>query len=365
MPRILIAPSAYKGTLSPAQVSVAIAKGARRSGRQLDLTLLPLADGGDGTIESLNMAIGGEIHQVTVAGPLGHPALATWLKLPGKAVVELASSSGIALLAGKQLQPLSAHTFGLGEVLAACIEQGERHIVVAVGGSASTDGGTGALRALGATFLDSGGAELPLGGGSLTNLASCNLKALEQIADNISIQIATDVTNQLLGVTGAALIFAPQKGATSSQCLLLDSALSKLADILELQTGDIFRNRPGSGSGGGTAFGLACTLKAEIISGFHWLSSQINLSEEIGKADLVVSGEGHLDRQSAMGKGVGQLAKLCAEAKRPLWIVAARSQEDLDWVDFGIERVITVARPDEIIGSEQIAEATEAAFNSL
>lgn len=361
--KVLVAPTAFKGTLSASVAARSIATGARAAGGDLELDLAPLADGGDGTIEALSMSLGGEQTTLQVVGPTGSEVAAKWLRCGREAVVELASACGIALVSG-ELEPLAAHTFGLGQVIAHCLEAGEKDIVITVGGSASTDGGTGALRALGARFLDVHGAELPLGGGSLIDLVRLELDALAKWADRARLRVATDVRNPLLGPGGAAFVFAPQKGATPAQCQLLDSGLARLADLLEAATGRALRALPGSGAAGGAAFGLACALDAGIISGFHWLSELIRLPDKIAAADVVVTGEGKIDSQTLSGKAIGELAQICSSLNRPLWVIAADSEPGIDWSRHGITRLVTVAKAGTIARSADLTAAARELFSN-
>lgn len=321
----------------------------------------PLADGGDGTVEALHMAVGGQLEKLVVTGPLDQPVEATWLRLDELAVIELASASGLALVPPDRLEPLAAHTIGTGQLIASCLASGMGQMVVAAGGSASTDGGTGALRALGAKFLDAQGNELPPGGGALVGLCACDLDALERRAGKARILVATDVNNPLLGKRGAARVYAPQKGASAEQVELLELALTRLADVLEHQTGCRARRKPGSGAAGGTAFGLVCALGAEIIPGFQWLSDLTGLESKVASADLVITGEGRLDEQSLSGKVTGELAALCRKHRKRLWALPAQVQPGIDWWCFGIERVLPVARFDRPVCQSDIRRAARQA----
>lgn len=340
----LICPSAYKGTLTSRQIAEAIARGVRSHYADALLTLAPIADGGDGTIDALQMAVGGVVEFVTVGGPVDTLVTAKWIRLDHIGVVELASASGLGYLTGKDLHPLEAHTFGLGQVVSVAIESGIKKLVICVGGSASTDGGSGVLRALGAKFLDAGGNELPLGGGSLRRLERCDLGNLTDWRRKCEIEVAVDVSNPLLGPSGAAQVFGPQKGATPEEVRELDESLRRFADVLEPLTGRICRDLPGAGAAGGTAFGIATGLDAKITSGFTWLSNLMDLDSKIRAADVVITAEGSLDEQSLLGKATGELAASCRRHARPLVVLPAVASAHVDWSAHGIERVIPVAR---------------------
>jgi len=362
MLRVLIAPTAYKRTLSPGQVAAAIAEGVKNSGSTMTVVLLPLADGGDGTVEALHLTLGGQVHALEVSGPLEQRVMARWLKLPALAVVELASACGMALLPPAKLAPLEAHTAGLGEVVRHCLRRGEASVVVTVGGSASTDGGSGALRAMGARFLDAGGRELPPGGGSLLELHRCDLTGLTWLDSGVRIRVATDVNNPLLGPTGAAAIYAPQKGATQLQVVMLERGLKRLADCLEEATGRHLREAAGSGAAGGTAFGLACALGAEIIPGFKWVAELTHLEEMVASCDLVVSGEGKLDEQSFQGKVIGELAAICSKLGRRLWLIPATADPAIIEHELGIERIMPAAEPGQVATAADVARSARALF---
>jgi len=357
MPRnALVAPTAYKGTLSPARVAEAIAEGVKLAAGDADIVLAPVADGGDGTIESLHMALGGTVHHCVVQGPLTDPAEAAWLQIGDLGVIELANASGLALVPPDRLQPLRAHTTGTGEVLASCLAIAVPNIVVAVGGSASTDGGTGALRALGAKFLDADGQPLEPGGGDLSRLHSCDLSDLRHWRNATGIRVATDVTNPLLGPQGAARTFAPQKGADPEQVQLLEAALERLADVLEAASGRQARHLPGAGAAGGTAFGLACALGAAIIPGFQWIADLIQLELKVAEADLVITGEGRLDHQSLSGKVIGELAAICRRHGKPLYVIPASAEGNIEWHDLGIAAVMPAASGGKQVSAEDIRQ---------
>ena len=334
---ILIAPSAYKGTLTAVEVADAIADGVSRASDQTIIIKAPIADGGDGTLDAIEIGVGAIRHAIKVPGADGEIADASWLELGDSAIIELACASGLGLLHG-ELRALDTHTIGIGQVLKHCLESGFEKIMVCVGGSASTDGGAGLLTALGARFFDHAGVELQAGGGALSRIKSCDLSALQKW-HHVAISVITDVTVPLLGNNGAAHIFAPQKGASAQQVLELDCALQQFADVLEKATSVSMRDLPGAGAAGGTAFGLACALNAEIVPGFEWIAKMVQLEAKIEACDLVVTAEGALDTQSIVGKATGELAKMCRAYGRPLWAVPAVSRDDVNWSQYGLTLV--------------------------
>ncbi|MBI4533972.1 MAG: glycerate kinase [Candidatus Melainabacteria bacterium] len=365
MRKILIAPTAFKGTLTPSEVAQAIACGITESGYPAQLILTPVADGGDGTIDALHMALGGKIRTLEVTGPVGQPVMANWLCLPNLTVIELASASGLTLIGSSNLAPLEAHTLGTGQVLRQCLSEGKTNIVVTVGGSASTDGGTGLLRALGARFLNIAGQELSLGGGSLINLSTCDLTHLMARADATFISVATDVKSPLLGKNGAAYMFAPQKGANAQEVLLLERGLNRLADVLESLTLTSVRNAPGAGAAGGTAFGLACVLGANIVPGFAWVAELVQLDEKLKECDLVISAEGKLDKQSAFGKVVGELAVRCARLGRRLWVLAAVVEPGIQEKLAELNKILPVARQGQIATAADLTNTVRDLFREM
>ncbi len=350
-------------------VARAMAEGVRRAVPEAVIEMVPLADGGDGTIEALYAGAGGTREEMPVNGALNEPENAVWLSLPETAIIELASACGIAKLTGRTLKPLEAHTYGLGQVLKAVVElRRHRRIVIAVGGSASTDGGAGALTACGVKFLDAAGNEVPLGGGSLGRIAKCDISAIKDWAPNskdtkdLRIEIATDVHNPLTGPNGAAKIFAPQKGAIDSDIELLESNLVHYARVLGSATGRADFKSPGTGAAGGTAFGLASALDAKIVSGFAFVKEILNLESKLEKADLIITGEGKLDSQTISGKAIGELLKLAKSMRRDLIAVpAVASREMLDSLN-GFKAIVPAAHDDQLASFDDIARATTEAI---
>jgi glycerate kinase len=332
MRTILIAPTAFKGTLTPIQVASAIEDAAREAlGEPLDVMTVPIADGGDGTIECVARILkGGYMRDEQCLGAVGQAQLYQWFKLDTMALVELAACCGIAQLDHADLAPMTANTFGLGQAVARCFEAGCTEINIAVGGSASTDGGMGALKALGAVFFNSAGQEVQeLGGAALKSIADIDLTPLRYLTKDTTIRVLTDVDNPLIGESGAAKIFAPQKGATPDQAAALDDALRHFASILERAADSQCRDIPGAGAAGGTAFGLACALGAEITSGFEWIARAADLDERIAAADLVVTGEGRFDSQSLSGKAVGRIIARCERLQKKVLVVSGCVSDDL------------------------------------
>ncbi|MBL7490273.1 glycerate kinase [Frankia sp. AgB1.9] len=306
--KVVIAPDSFKGTLAADRVAAALAEGWLSVRPTDEVVRLPIADGGEGTLDVFAAAVpGARRRPATVTGPRGQLVDAEWLALPdGTAVVELARGSGLPLM-GDRRNARAAHTLGLGQLLAAALDDpGIRRIIVTLGGSASTDGGTGALAALGARFLDATGAMLPPGGGSLVRLAGVDLAGLRTPPPG-GVLCLTDVDAPLCGPRGAAAVFGPQKGADKADVPVLDEGLRRLASLLG---GD--PDVPGAGAAGGTGYGLAAAWGARLVPGAATVAEHAGLPDALAEADLVITGEGRFDATSLTGKVVGGVLSLAA-----------------------------------------------------
>lgn len=318
--RVVVAPDSFKGSIGAAAAAAALAAGWRRRRPQDELVLTPMADGGEGTLDALaSAAIGARHMPVTVTGPDGRPVAATWLLLPpvagaprGTAVVELASTSGITLL--ERPAPFDAHTIGFGEAISAALMVGVSRLLLAIGGSASTDLGAGALSALGARFLDAAGRPVALGNRGLSDVRSVDRSPLPPLPPAGAL-VLTDVRAPLLGPEGAAAVFGPQKGAAEADIPALEAALAAGAAALGVDP-----TRPGSGAAGGTGAGLTA-WGAELTPGAPAVADALGLPHRVGHADLVVTGEGQFDDQSASGKVTGFVRHLAHAAGVPAAIV--------------------------------------------
>ena len=322
--RVVIAPDSFKGTVTAAEAAEALAEGWRRIRPQDTLRLLPLADGGEGTLAAvLRAGPGASIHSVPgCTGPDGRPVTGCFALLPdGTAVVELATASGLPLLTVPD--PLGATTRGTGETIAAALDHGAERLVIGVGGSASTDGGTGLLRALGLEFYDPDGRPLPDGGGALAGVAGVDRTRLRSEPPG-GVRVLTDVVNPLLGPAGAAAVYGPQKGADAEQIAVLEQGLARLAGLLG---GD--PSAPGAGAAGGTAYGLCAGWGAQVVPGAAAVAELLGLGAELASADLVISGEGCYDATSLQGKVVGEVARQAGAAGAPLAVVAGIASSDV------------------------------------
>jgi glycerate kinase len=306
--RVVIAPDSFKGSLTSVEVATALATGWLAARPDDEVLLAPLADGGEGTLVAIAAAGGWEWQTTHATDPIGRPVAARWLRSAdgNRAVVELAEASGLSRLTSAERDPVGASTRGTGDVLRAVLDAGIRTITLGIGGSATTDGGAGILRALGAVIDDGGGELEP---------ADVDLNALDRRLAEVDLRIACDVTNPLLGPTGAAATYGPQKGASPAQVATLDAALERFAGALAAATGRDERVTPGSGAAGGTSFGLlsigASFRSVRLVPGVEVVMAETGLREKLAGADLVITGEGRIDAQTAFGKtalGVAQLA---------------------------------------------------------
>lgn len=313
MRKIVIAPDSFKETLSACQVADIIAAALAPHLPHTELHTVPVADGGEGTLDALLAATAGRYHYLDVRGPLGTPVRAAWGMLGDgeTAVVEMAAASGIALVPREQRDPLRACSYGTGQLIRAALDHGARRLILAIGGSATNDGGAGMLAALGARLLDAAGQPLPPGGAALVKLATLDLAGLDARLAQCRIDIACDVRNPLLGEHGASAVFGPQKGATPAMVAQLDAALAHYAAVLHAATGCDAANLPGSGAAGGMGAAALAVLGGRMQAGIELVLDAAGLAAAVQGADLVITGEGRLDGQSAFGKtpvGVATLA---------------------------------------------------------
>ena len=332
--RIIVAPDKFRGTLTARQAAEAFATGWRRQRPGDDLDLVPMADGGEGTMDALVDALSGRIERATVSGPLGDPVDAAF-GIASTAdgvlgVVEMARASGLALLDPARRDPLRTSTRGTGELIARSIEAGARRLVVCIGGSATNDGGAGMAAALGARFLDASGTPLTDGGAELGALAHIDLSALHAGLARVSVTGACDVDNPLTGPSGASEIYGPQKGASRDDIVTLDRALGHLATVVERDLGVNLRDEPGAGAAGGLGFGLMAFCGAKLHPGVQVVMDAVRLGDRIAGADLVITGEGSLDEQSLHGKVPAGVLTACQLAGVPVAIVCGRATIELE-----------------------------------
>lgn len=328
--RIVIAPQALKGSLSAAQAGSAIAEGARAVYPEAELVVVPVADGGEGTMQALVDASGGRLLEYTVTGPLGEPVRAS-LGLMGDgstAVLEMATCAGLPLVPPELRDPRVTTTRGVGELIRAAFDAGCAHFIIGIGGSATNDGGVGMAQALGAQFLDAQGNELPAGGAALAHLARIEMRKLDARLAGCIFEVACDVNNPLCGPSGASSVYGPQKGATPEMVAELDAALAHYARIVERDLGRAVRDVPGAGAAGGLGAGLLAFLDATLRPGAQIVLEATHLEQQMSTADLVITAEGRLDSQTAYGKSVGAVAALAKRSCLPVLALAGSLGDD-------------------------------------
>lgn len=324
--RLLVAPGGLKESMSPSEAARAIALGLREVAPHAEIMKAPLADGGVGTVDAILSSVGGKRLQARVSDPRGRPVMARYgLLADGKtAVIEMAASSGLALLAPSERNPMLASSFGAGQLVLRALSEGASRIIIGIGDSATVDGGIGALQAVGVRLLDSRGRPVGQGGGALARIHTIDTSTIDPRVRDAEIVIASDVTSPLLGPSGAAMLFAPQKGATNVMVRKLESGLERWAELLSKVSGKNISSIPGSGSAGGFATGFVALFNAKITSGSLLVFDYGNLREKLASSSIVFTAEGSIDEQTLEGKVAAKLAEAAREANVPLIAFAAR-----------------------------------------
>ncbi|MCY4527846.1 MAG: glycerate kinase [Chloroflexi bacterium] len=312
--KVVIAPQSFKGSISALDAAKAMDEGVRRVVSDVETVLVPVADGGDGTLETLVEATGGAIRSVTVTDPIGRPVTAEWGALGdgGTAMIEMARTSGLALLSLDERDPLGTTTYGLGEVIGEALDAGFRSFIVGIGGSATNDAGAGMAQALGVRLLDETGNDLPPGGAALADLRRIDTSGLDKRAVEAQFSVACDVSNPLTGPEGASAVYGPQKGATPDIVTQLDAALKNFSKVVERDIETSINDVPGSGAAGGLGGGMMAFLGGSLRAGVDIVLDQVGLDEKLEGADLVITGEGQVDFQTVYSKapiGVAWRAK--------------------------------------------------------
>lgn len=310
--KIVIAPDSFKGSCSTIGAAQNIEDGFRRIFPDVQAVKIPIADGGEGTVEAMVLGAGGTVHICTVTGPMGQSVDARYgILKDGTGVVELAAASGLPLIPEGQRDPTRATTYGTGQVILEVLKAGCRRVIIGLGGSATNDAGVGLAQALGVSFLDANGKELPFGGEALANLHTIDLSGIHPLVQGAEFIIASDVDSPLCGPHGASHVFGPQKGADATTVQRLDDALAHYAHVLKEQLGQDILELPGAGAAGGTTASLVALFGAVIRPGIQVVLDAAHFDEHVQNADLVITGEGRIDSQSIHGKvpmGVGQRA---------------------------------------------------------
>ncbi|MGG7872048.1 glycerate 2-kinase [Klebsiella aerogenes] len=361
--KIVIAPDSYKESLSASEVAQAIEKGFREIFPDAQYVSVPLADGGEGTVEAMIAATQGTAHTALVTGPLGEKVNARWgMSGDGTtAFIEMAAASGLALVPPEKRNPLITTSRGTGELILQALEHGATSIIIGIGGSATNDGGAGMMQALGAKLCDANGSDIGNGGGSLNCLNSIDVSSMDPRLKHCAIRVACDVTNPLIGEQGASRIFGPQKGATEALIDELDNNLAHYASVIKKSLRVEVKDVPGAGAAGGMGAALMAFLGAELRSGIEIVTTALNLEEHIHDCTLVVTGEGRLDSQSINGKVPIGVAKVAKKYHKPVIGIAGSLTRDVGVVhQYGIDAVFSVLTS---IGS--LEEAFRGAFDNI
>lgn len=344
--KIIISPDSFKGSVSAIDVAKSIEDAILSVDSSVKTVTMPVADGGEGTIEAIASCVPAKLHEVTVFGPMGEEATACFATIDngGTAIIEMAQASGLPMVPVANRNPLLATTYGTGELLKAALDQGCKKMIIGIGGSATNDGGAGALMALGASFKNADGEEIVLGGGALKELAEIDLSEFDKRIYDVEIIVACDVTNPLTGETGASHVYGPQKGATPEMVEMLDSALGNFATVSKELLGEDYSVCPGAGAAGGLGFALLAFCKAKFAAGIDIVLDVCGFEKELKDADLVITGEGRIDGQSVCGKvlyGIGMRAK---EQGVPVIAIGGGVKEDSDaLLDCGITAMFSIA----------------------
>lgn len=329
---IVLAPDSFKESMTAKQACEAMQRGIHRVNPHVRCVHVPMADGGEGTMQSLVDATGGQIHVIPVRGPLGQEVQAS-LGIMGDrktAVLEMASASGIGLVPVADRNPMAATTYGTGQLIHAALEHGVEKILIGIGGSATNDGGAGALQALGGRLLDADGKELGPGGGELGKLARIDLANLDPRLRDVQVEVACDVTNPLCGPEGASRVFGPQKGATQEMIELLDANLRHYAELIKSQLGRDAAEVPGAGAAGGLGAGLMVFLNGTLKKGIEMVIEYTGLEHKVQEADMVWTGEGSIDFQTQFGKTPLGVARVARRHQKPVVAFAGRIGDDIE-----------------------------------
>mgnify|MGYP004705697715 FL=1 len=343
--KIVIAPDSYKESLSALEVAAAIEAGFSEIFPDAEYVKIPVADGGEGTVEAMVAATQGSIVRLTVTGPLGAPVEAFY-GLSGderSAFIEMAAASGLELVPAAQRDPLITNSYGTGELIKNALDRGVDHIIIGIGGSATNDGGSGMMQALGARLLDQQGNEIAFGGGALPQLARIEIDQLDKRIQQCRIEVACDVTNPLTGEEGASAIFGPQKGATPELVQQLDKALAHYADIIHRDLDIDVLHIAGGGAAGGMGAALHAFCQAELRRGIEIVTEALGLAEQVKDADLVITGEGRIDSQTINGKVPIGVAKVAKQFNKPVIGIAGSLTADVGVVhQHGLDAVFSV-----------------------
>lgn len=344
---ILLAPDSFKESMTAKEVCLSMEKGIKKVNGNIKCVHVPMADGGEGTMQSLVDATGGNMHFANVIGPLGNEVEAEYGILGDgeTGILEMASASGLHLVPLEKRNPLVTTTYGTGQLIKACLDFGVKKLIVGIGGSATNDGGSGMIAALGGRFMDKDGKEIGLGGGELSKLKAIDLSNFDARLKNVTVEVACDVTNPLCGVKGASFVFGPQKGATPETVRILDQNLKHYSEIIKEEMGKDVANIPGSGAAGGMGAGLLAFLNGTLKKGIEIVIQYTELEEKIKCADMVWTGEGSIDYQTQYGKTPLGVAAIAKKYNKPVIALAGRVGNDIEILyDKGISSVFCITK---------------------
>jgi len=361
--KVIIAPDSFKESLSSLEVAAEIEAGFRDVFPQADYVKLPIADGGEGTVEALVAATGGQVMDAEVVGPLGEKVNAFYGVCGDErtVVIEMAAASGLALVLPELRNPLMTTSYGTGELIRMSLDAGYLDFVIGIGGSATNDGGVGMLQALGVRFLDRDGKEIGYGGGSLAGLARIDVSGLDARLVDAQIEVACDVNNPLTGPTGASAVFGPQKGATPEMVAELDRCLAHYAELIRRDIGKDVETEPGAGAAGGMGAALLAFLPAQLRPGVQIVIGHIGLEELVTGADLVITGEGCIDAQSVFGKAPVGIAEVARKHAVPVIAIAGSLGQGAEDVgQCGISALFSV-----VPGPSSLEQALAAAADNV
>ena len=365
---IVLAPDSFKESMTAKEVCEAMERGIRKANSQIRCIHVPMADGREGTMQSLVDATGGRVYSKEVVGPLGNNVVAEYGILGNGeiGVIEMASASGIHLVDSEKRNPLITTTFGTGQLIKACLDKGVKKLLIGIGGSATNDGGAGFIQALGGRLLDENGDDLSYGGGALAKLHTIDLSNLDERLKYVSVEVACDVNNPLCGKEGASYVFGPQKGATREMIEILDQNLSHYAEVIKEQLGKDVISKAGAGAAGGLGAGLMAFLDVKLKSGIEMVIEYANLEEKVRDADMVWTGEGSIDFQTQYGKTPLGVAMIAKKYNKPVIALAGRVGNDIDvlydkGIDaiFGIMRGVTSIEEALVKGPENVEKTSE------
>ncbi|AAK80778.1 glycerate kinase [Clostridium acetobutylicum] len=365
---IVLAPDSFKESMTAKEVCLAMEKGIKKVNDRINCIHVPMADGGEGTMQSLVDATNGKVYSLNVMGPLLDKVEAQYGILGNGeiGVIEMASASGIHLVPKEKRNPLITTTYGTGELVKACLDRGVKKILIGIGGSSTNDGGVGAIKALGAKFLDEEGKDIGFGGGSLSKLRKIDLSELDERLSKVEIEVACDVNNPLCGKNGASNIFGPQKGATKEMVETLDENLKHYAKIIKEQCKKDVIDMPGAGAAGGLGAGLVAFLDGKLERGIGLVIKYSGLEEKVKDCDIVFTGEGSIDYQTKFGKTPIGVAKLAKKYDKPVIALAGRVGDNIeDLYEEGIDSIFGIIRGvktlEEVLkdGKENIEKTSE------